>query len=179
MKILTLLLCLALPLGAAAQKFISEKSSISFFSKATIENIAARNEKAMAVFDTSTGEVAFSVPIKDFVFEKKLMQEHFNEKYLESEKFPKATFQGKFAGFDLTQTGAQNVRAQGKLTIHGVAKDVDIPGTLEKQGDHFVMNAKFTVTLADYDVKRPQVLWQNIAEAVDVTIDFTLKPHEK
>jgi len=179
MKKLTLLLCLALPPGVVAQKFISEKSTIFFFSKATIENIAARNEKAMAVFDTSTGEVAFSVPVKDFVFEKKLMQEHFNEKYLESEKFPKATFQGKLAGFDPSEAGTQNVRAQGRLAIHGVTKDVDIPGTLEKQGDRFVMNAKFIVTLTDYDVKRPQVLWQNIAEAVDVTIDFTLKPHEK
>lgn len=179
MRSITLLFCLASAFSSAAQKFISEKSTITFFSKATIEDIAATNEKAMGMLDLATGDIAFTVPVKDFVFKKSLMQEHFNEKYMETEKFPKASFQGKLLGITSDGTGAQAARAQGKLTIHGVTKDVDLPGTFEKKGDRILLSAKFIVKLEDYNVKRPQVLWKNIAEAVDVTIDFTLKPHEK
>jgi polyisoprenoid-binding protein YceI len=163
----------------AAQKFISETSSVTFFSKASIEDIAARNEKSMAMFDAGSGDIAVSIPAKDFVFDKSLMQEHFNEKYMETEKYPKATFQGKVKGYAAGATGPQPVRAVGKLAIHGVTRDVDVPGTLEVKGDRIVLHAKFMVTLEDYNVKRPQVLWKNIAEAVEVTLDFTLKPHEK
>ena len=174
-------LCLFLlsPVAGMTQKFISEKSTIMFFSKATIEDIAAKNEKSMAMLDMTSGEVAFSVPVKEFVFEKSLMQEHFNEKYMETEKYPKATFQGKLVGLTAGASGTQAVRAQGKLTLHGVTRDVDVPGTLEVKDDRVTMNAKFVVTLEDYNVKRPQVLWKNIAESVEVTVDFTLKPYEK
>jgi hypothetical protein len=179
MKILAWLLITLMPGLVAAQKFISETSSVTFYSKASIEDIAARNEKSMAMFDTGSGDIAFSIPVKDFVFDKSLMQEHFNEKYMETEKYPKATFQGKVKGYAAGTTGPQPVRAVGKLSMHGVTRDVDVPGTLEVKGDRIVLNAKFMVTLEDYNVKRPQVLWKNIAEAVEVTLDFTLKPHEK
>lgn len=179
MKTIAWLVFFLLPGTVAAQKFISESSTVTFFSKATIEDIAARNEKSMVLFDSGTGDIAFSVPVKDFVFEKSLMQEHFNEKYMETEKFPKANFQGKVSGFASTVTGQQPVKAVGKLTIHGVTREVDLPGTLEVKGDRIMLAAKFMVTLEDYKVKRPQVLWSNIAEAVEVTLDFTLKPYEK
>ena len=82
-------------LNASAQKYVLEKSTVIFYSEATIENITAKNEKASSVLNSETTEVAFSIPIREFQFAKKLMQEHFNEKYLESEKFPKSTFSGK------------------------------------------------------------------------------------
>jgi polyisoprenoid-binding protein YceI len=110
------------------------------------------------------------------MFAKSLMQEHFNEKYMESEKFPKATFQGKLTGFDLTKSGSQEVRAQGKLTIHGVTRDIDVPGTIEVAGKKITMKSKFMVKVADYDITIPQLLFQNIAEQVEVTVDFTYKP---
>lgn len=179
MRKLIWLLVAVLPGSAVAQKFISEKSTVTFYSKATIEDIAARNEKSLAMLDAGTGDVACSIPIKDFIFEKSLMQEHFNEKYMESEKYPKASFQGKVNGFAKGSAGPQAVNAVGKLTLHGVTRDVDVPGTLEMKGDRILLNAKFMVTLDDYGVKRPQVLWKNIAEAVEVTLDFTLKPYEK
>jgi polyisoprenoid-binding protein YceI len=119
------------------------------------------------------------VPVKDFVFKKSLMQEHFNEKYMETDKFPKASFQGRVAGVTAEGSGPQSGRALGKLTIHGVTRDVDVPGTFEKRGDRIFISAKFMVTLEDYDVKRPQVLWKNIAESVEVTVDFILRPYEK
>jgi hypothetical protein len=76
-----------------SQKFTAEKSHVSFFSDAAIEDISAENTKASSIFNTATSEIVFSIPIKDFRFAKALMQEHFNEKYMDSEKFPKATFQ--------------------------------------------------------------------------------------
>lgn len=159
-----------------AQKFTIEQSHVSFFSDAAIEDITADNKKTAGVFNSATGDIAYSIPIKEFQFEKSLMKEHFNEKYMETEKFPKATFQGKITGYDPSATGAQQASAKGKLIIHGETKEVEIPGTIEKQGDKLVLKTKFIVKLADYKITIPQLLWQNIAEQVEVTGDFTFKP---
>ena len=158
-----------------AQKYKSERSTVTFFSDATIEDIAATNEKSASIFDSATGEIVFLITIMDFQFEKSLMQEHFNEKYMESEKFPKATFKGKVSGFNKAANGVQNVSAQGILTIHGQSKEIDVNGTIENNGDRLVLNSKFMVELADFKIKIPQLLWQNIAERVEVTLDFTYK----
>jgi polyisoprenoid-binding protein YceI len=175
---LFLLICgfLSIPFGAEGQKFSTEKTFIKFFSDAAIEDITAENTKTVGVFNAATSDIAFSVPIKEYEFEKSLMKEHFNEKYMETEKFPKSTFQGKVTGYDVNATGAQNVSSKGKLTIHGQTHDVEIPGTIEKQGDKLIMKSKFVVKLEDYKIAIPQLLWQNIAEQVEVTVDFTFKP---
>lgn len=162
-------------LEGSAQKFVAEKSVITFFSDALIEDITATNSKAVSLFNRQTGEVAFSIPIREFQFEKKLMQEHFNEKYMESEKYPKALFSGVLQNFDGSLTGVQNVKAKGKLTIHGVTREVEISGTAEV-GNKITLKSKFPVKLADYKVEIPQLVFQNIAETVDVTVDITYKP---
>jgi polyisoprenoid-binding protein YceI len=159
-----------------AQKFVAEKSFVSFFSDALLEDITADNKKASSIINTATGDIAFSIPIKEFQFAKSLMQEHFNEKYMESETYPKATFQGKVNGFDPKATGIQNVTATGKLTIHGVTKDVDIPGTIEIKDNKILAKSKFIVKVADYKIEIPQLVFQNIAEQVEVTVDFVYKP---
>ena len=160
---------------AVAQKLSVEKSKIVFFSHAAIEDITAENKKASGIFNSENGEIVFFVPISEFKFKKALMQEHFNEKYMESDKFPKATFQGKIEGYD-KNSGTQSAKAIGKLTIHGVTNDVEIPGTITKQGSKLQMNSKFIVKLADYNIAIPQLLWQNIAEQVEVTAEFGFKP---
>ena len=159
-----------------AQKYTVEKSFVSFYSHAAIEDITAENKKSSGIFNSSTGEIVFSIPIADFKFAKSLMQEHFNEKYMDTDKFPKSTYQGKITGFDASANGTQQAKANGKLTIHGVTKDVEIPGTIEKSGDKLQFKSKFIVKLEDYNITRPQLLWQNIAEQVEVTIDFVFKP---
>lgn len=170
-------LFMVVALEGRAQKFVLEKSVITFFSDAAIEDIRAENVKASSIFNSQTADVAFTVPIREFQFEKKLMQEHFNgDKYMESDKFPKATFSGKLEGFDAAAKGAKQVRAKGKLTIHGVTKDVEIPGTIDVTGDKVVMKSKFLVKLEDYKINIPQILWQNIAEQVEVTVEFFYKP---
>jgi polyisoprenoid-binding protein YceI len=175
MKIRLAMLLACIAIGANAQKYTSEKSSVTFFSSATLEDIKADNTKSSSVFDASNGNIAFVIPINEFQFKKSLMQEHFNEKYMDTEKYPKSTFQGKIIGFDANATATQNVKAQGKLTIHGVTRDVEIPGTIEKQGDKLVMNSVFIVKLVDYKVEIPKLMWQNIAEQVEVTVNFTYK----
>lgn len=158
-----------------AQKFVAEKSVITFFSDALIEDITATNSKTVSILNKQSGELAFAVPIREFKFEKKLMQQHFNEKYMESEKYPKASFSGVLQNFDASRTGVQNVKAKGKLTIHGVTREVEIEGTADVS-DKIILKSKFPVKLADYKVEIPQLVFQNIAETVDVTVDITYKP---
>lgn len=158
-----------------AQKFSAERGTISFFSDAAVEDISAKNTVVGSIFNAGTGEVVYVAKIKDFIFPKSLMREHFNEKYMETDKFPKSTFQGKITGYTSGTEGIQKVRAVGKLTMHGVTRDVDIPGTLEFTGGKINMNAKFLVKLADYQIKIPKLIWQNLAEEIEVTLDFTYK----
>lgn len=179
MRIFRFTFCIAclflLATAGWAQKYTTESTFISFFSHASIEDITAENKKTSSIFNTATGEIVFSVPIKEFEFAKSLMKEHFNEKYMETEKFPKSTFQGKLVGYDAKAKGEQQVKAQGKLTIHGVTREIDVAGTFEVKDGKIVMKSKFPVKLEDYNITRPQLLWQNIAEVVDVTLDFTFK----
>jgi polyisoprenoid-binding protein YceI len=175
-RISFMFLCLFVVVSGFAQKYTAEKSFIKFYSDAAIEDITAENTKVATIFNAATGDLVFSVPMKEFQFEKSLMQEHFNEKYVESEKFPKATFQGKLSGYDLNKSGAQDARAVGKLTIHGVTRDIDVPGTFAVEGKNLTMKSKFMVKVADYEITIPTLLFQNIAEQVEVTVDFTYKP---
>jgi polyisoprenoid-binding protein YceI len=176
MKHLLIILAVTFTSQAFCQKYTIEKSDVGFFSDAAIEDIKADNKKVSGIFNTATGEIVFSIPINEFQFEKSLMQEHFNEKYMESDKFPKATFQGKVSGFNANASGTNSAKANGKLTIHGVTNEVEIPGTIEKKDNKLVLKTKFMVKLVDYKITIPQLLWQNIAEQVEVTGEFIFKP---
>ena len=158
------------------QRYFAEKAGITFFSDGVVEDISATNQKVTSIFDVVGGEVAYLLSIKDFQFPNKLMQVHFNEKYMESEKYPKSSFQGKITGFNFSAGGKQQVKATGKLTIHGVTKDVDIPGTIEVNGNRLAFLSKFVVKLVDYNIKVPQIVWQNIAQQVEVSVDFVYRP---
>jgi hypothetical protein len=175
MKYVLFLFLIQFQTAAVAQRFGVESSRIAFFSDGVIEDIEAVNTKVTSIFDGVKGDIAFLLKIKDFEFEKKLMQVHFNEKFLESERYPKSTFLGNVSGFDSSVKGPQRVVAKGKLSIHGVTREVSIPGTIETKGSGLVLRSKFRLRLADYNITIPQIVWQNIAEEVDVTIDFTYR----
>jgi len=176
MKLLYCLLLFFGFVGTYAQKYKSEESEITFFSEAAIENIAATNSKSTSLFNRETGEIAFLVPIDGFKFEKSLMQQHFNEKYMESHKFPTATFKGKIVGFEKAFNGNSEVRAIGKLTIHGQSNEVEIGGLLKLVNEKITMSSSFMIELEDYKIKIPKLLWQNIAERVEVNIEFIYGP---
>lgn len=164
-----------------AQKFITRNGHISFYSEAPLENIEAHNYQASSIIDVATGEIVFTLLIKGFEFEKALMQEHFNEKYLESDQFPKSTFEGVITNIDevsLTEEGEHRVNVKGKLTIHGVTKEVSSPAVIENKDGKLIAKAKFPVAVADYEVSIPSVVANNIAEVVDVTVDVTYDPYQ-
>jgi preprotein translocase subunit Sec61beta len=160
---------------AFGQKVTAEAGVISFFSDAAIEDIKADNHMVGSLFNLATGDIVFIVKIKDFKFEKALMREHFNEKYMEIEKYPKSTFEGRITGFNPTSSGEQKVKALGKLSMHGVTREVEIPGVFQVKDGKVTLKSNFVVKLADYNIKIPKLIWQNLAEEVDVKIDFTYK----
>lgn len=176
MKTFCLLIGLAGLSGAAAQaqtKFQTQTGTISFFSSTPLEDISARSTQARAVVDAATGHVAFTVPIRSFTFRHGLMQDHFNENYMDSDKYPRATFAGALLSWDaatLTAAGPHPVQVEGNLTIHGVTRRVKVPGTLEQQNGHLLLNAKFTIMPADYGIEVPGLVRDHIAKTVDVTV---------
>ncbi len=178
MKSISLLVLLFICTSVVGQKYISEKSNIVFFSSALLEDIEARNEKAKSVFDADNGDFVFSIPVNQFQFAKSLMQEHFNEKYMESDKYPKITFRGNVLDFE---KGVENndVWAEGKLEIHGVKRNVKILGNLIFKSEKLIIKSKFIVKLEDYEIQIPSLLFQNIAEEVEVTVNFEYKRYEK
>lgn len=158
-----------------SQRYTVKEGVVDFFSDATLEDISAENSKIQSLFNAESGEIAFRIRISDFKFSRKLMQEHFNEKYMESEKYPYATFSGSLQDFDQNAMNEQRVTASGKLTIHGVSRDVTIPGTVKNNGQTVEMNSSFMVRLENHNIAIPQLLWQNIAEEVKVTIRLTYR----
>lgn len=163
----------------APTKYFTRTGTISFFSATPLEDIAARNQQVAAVVDTQTGQVALTVLMQEFKFPKSLMQEHFNENYVESEKYPKALFSGHLVGFQaatLGNAGPQAVQVEGDLTIHGVTQRVRVPGTLALQANHLLVNTKFVVAPADYHIEIPLLVRGHIARTVDVTVALTCDP---
>lgn len=176
-NLIILLLVFTFQIGNA-QKIVSIKSTTKFFSSATLEDITATTKKGKSVIDMSNGNIAFSIPINSFEFDKALMQEHFNEKYMESEKFPKASFSGVIDGWQNGKPIAKAV-AKGKLTIHGVTKEIDAKGAVKVEKNKLVVTTKFNVRLEDYNVEVPSLMFQKIAEVVEVTIRYEYPTNEK
>jgi len=161
-----------------AQKYMTKNGNIKFYSETPIETIEATNNQVNSALDIQTGDLVFKVLIKSFQFEKALMQEHFNENYLESDKFPNSTFQGKvtnLSAVNFTREGTYEATIEGDLTIHGVTKKISEKGTFTvKAGDKIHGISKFNVKPADYSIKIPGAVVQNIAETIEVTIEVEL-----
>lgn len=177
-KSFMLALGLVATLGLLAQdRFFTKTGKVSFYSKATLENIEAHNRSVTCVLDTKTGNVQFSVPVKGFEFEKALMQEHFNENYMESTKYPRAEFKGQIVNnsdVDYAKDGTYNVKVKGKLTIHGQTKDVETDGKVTVRGGKVQAESDFNVQLADYKIKNDKL--NNISNTIRVTVNCTLEP---
>lgn len=159
-----------------AQQFLTKTGQASFFSSAPLEDIEAINNKLGGVVDLSSGKYAFKIAIQDFVFPNSLMQEHFNESYLESEKYPYAIFQGEienFSSIDL-QTKSK-VICIGVFTIHGVSNDVLIESDLQMIDGVVSIESVFDVSLKDYKIKIPKIVLYNIAEEIKVSVKASLK----
>jgi len=163
----------------AQNRYFTKTGTIQFYSKASLEDIEAKNKTVTAVLDSKTGALQFSVQMKGFEFEKALMQEHFNENYVESGKFPKAEFKGSVvnnSAVNYAMDGTYNVTVKGKMTIHGVTKDVEAPGTIKVDGGKLEGKSTFNIQLSDYKISIPSVVKDKISNSIKITVDTKLEP---
>ena len=159
-----------------AQQFYTNKGKISFFSEAPLEDISAVNENVSAIIDSQTGGFAFRVKIVEFTFPNSLMQEHFNESYLESEKYPLSTFTGiidNFSNLDLSTK--QNLVVNGSLAMHGISKDAQMKATAQMINENLYITSTFDVALDDFDIDIPKIMMYKIAEVIQVVVDMKLQ----
>lgn len=165
--------------GAFAQKYMTRTGKISFNATApnSPEKIEAVNNEVANILDAATGDVVFQVLVKSYKFERALMQEHFNEKYMESDTYPKSEFKGKImnlSDINFTKDGTYDAKVSGKLTIHGVTKDVSTTGTITVKGNTLGMKSKLTVKMADYKISVPAVVADKVGKEAIITIESSL-----
>jgi polyisoprenoid-binding protein YceI len=172
-KIIIFVLLIFCGIQSTAQKIYTKNGQLAFFSKAPLENISATSNEAMSVLNVATGEIQFSVLIRSFHFKKSLMEEHFNENYMESNKFPKAVFKGQVTDVskvNFSADGSYVVTVSGNLTIHGITNPITTTGTINIKSGIPSANSTFKVKVADYKIAIPKIVKDNIAETVDITV---------
>jgi polyisoprenoid-binding protein YceI len=170
---------LAGTIASAQDKFFTKNGRISFVSKGNIETIEANHKSVTCVLDSKTGTVQFSVLMRGFEFRKALMQEHFNENYVESDKFPRSEFRGQVSNnsaIDYAKDGVYDAKVKGKLTIHGIARDIETDGKITVKGGKPQANATLGILLSDYNISIPGVVKENINNKVTITIDCPMEP---
>jgi hypothetical protein len=158
---------------------IARQGQISFFSYTSVENIEAKNNQVLSILDLDKKEIAISMLMRAFVFKKDLMYEHFNESYIESDMYPKANFEGEIIDFDTTTKENQTRIAKGKLTIHGITKEIEIKTTIENINNNYVISGEFDVTVKDFQIKIPPILSSNIAKIISIKFNFQYQPYEE
>ena len=152
-----------------AQQYLTREARLDFNAGSPLEDIEAFTESGSAVYDANTGKIGVQVLMTSFQFKRALMQEHFNENYVESEKFPKASFKGLYSEGNVS----------GGLTIHGVTKEIKVPARLDQENGNFVLVTSFDITLADYDVKIPSAVANKISKKASIQVHATLKKISK
>jgi hypothetical protein len=159
--------------------FMTRSGQITFFSRTPLENIEAVNNEVSSMVNTQNGDLVFAVLIKSFRFEKALMEEHFNENYMESAKIPKATFQGKITNLptiDFKRNGTYPATVEGDLTIHGVTQHIVTSGTVTVEDGKLVVGSTFYVLINDYKIQKPSLVAEKIAEKIEVKINCRYEP---
>ncbi|MBE0643216.1 MAG: YceI family protein [Bacteroidetes bacterium] len=179
---LTLLLFIVAAPMHGQDKYLCKNGHIWFYSETPLETIEAHNNEAASVLTPATGELVFQLLIKSFKFERALMEEHFNENYMESAKFPKSDFKGKLVNLteiDFSKNGVYQAVVEGKLTIHNKTNTVRQKGTVEVKGNTILVKAKFDVVPGDYDIEIPSAVRDKIAKTVAVNVDMAYQPYKK
>ena len=179
-SIITFICCfLFVAVSISQERYLTKNGAINFYSKAPMEDITADNNQVLSIVDASKGKMAISILMKSFLFEKALMQEHFNENYVESDKYPKATFKGDILNFDSINETASVQKVKGMLTIHGVTKEITIEANFTKTKDAILVDGSFIIEVDDFNIKIPAVVAKNIAKKIKVSFNFDHKPYKK
>jgi len=154
-----------------SQVYTTRTGFIGFYSKTPLEDIRAENNQVFAAIDPGKKNIAFSLLLRGFVFTKELMQEHFNENYVESDKYPKATFSGAYTGdVNPGKDGVYKVTVKGNLTLHNVTHPLEAPGTIEVKGGKLLGQAEFKVKPEDYNISIPSLVRDKIAQEMRVNV---------
>jgi YceI-like domain len=157
-----------------AQNYITKTGFIGFYSKTPFEDIQGENNQVYAVLDPSSHHLAFAVLLKGFIFPKELMQVHFNENYVESDKYPKATFSGICSGdMELSKDGIYQVAIKGDLSLHGVTKTLETTAQLEVKNGKILGTSTFKIKPEDYQITIPGVVREKIAKDINVKVQIT------
>ncbi|MFI5218047.1 MAG: YceI family protein [Bacteroidia bacterium] len=153
--------------------YLCRTGEITFFSKAALEDIDAKSESLNSVLNIANNEIVFFVPMRSFKFKKAMMQEHFNEKYVESDKYPNATYKGKInTAIDYSKDGEYEITATGTFVVHGVEKQRTDKGRLIIKDGTISIQSEFIVALKDHNIKIPKLLTENIAETVKINFSI-------
>jgi hypothetical protein len=175
-----LLICIIIEaqlISYSQSKYFTRTGKILFYSKAAIEDIKAVNNQASCIYETATNRLIANVLISAFEFEKALMQQHFNENYLESEKFPKATFKGKLnnlQGVKFEGTWSKIIEFEGDMTIHGITRQMKSNANIQFSNGVISVTTEFYILLNDFNIKIPSTVINNISEKILVKINFKL-----
>lgn len=161
------------------ERYFTKTGKINFFSEAPLENITADNNQVLSIIDENTGSIAISILMKSFHFEKALMQEHFNENYVESDKYPKSTFRGNIEKFSEINDKQNEVSINGIITIHGVSKEQTVKAKISRSKNNISVEGDFMINLDDFKVNIPSVVSKKIAKDIKVTFSFNHKPYKK
>jgi hypothetical protein len=179
LKKLFFLIFIGASVGAFGQaKFISKNAYISFYSSTQMEDILGECNEAVTILDSENGEIIFQSIMTTYHFKRALMEEHFNENYMESSKFPKSKFKGKIEGFtkDMLKAPVANIKITGQLNVHGVDKTITIPGTIGLENGKLVATSKFKVTPEEYGIVIPSLVRDKIGKEMEVTVKATYLP---
>ncbi len=169
-------LCLWVSSSHAQNRYKTTRGEVSINASTPLEDINALNNTSNAILDPATGNFAVVMLIKEFEFDRKLMQEHFNENYMESDKYPKATFSGVLKGFEMGSAGqvSKKYELEGKLNIHGVTRSLSAIVSISAKGKLLKLKSNFTIKPEDHRIEVPQLVFQKIAREVQVFVDLEL-----
>ncbi|MDG1849077.1 MAG: YceI family protein [Flavobacteriales bacterium] len=176
MRLLTLVLFLFSVSPMLAQKYMTRGAEVSFLSDTeAIEVVAAINNQVGAVIDLSNGDLAFQVQMRAFHFKIALMEEHFNENYVESDRFPKATFRGRFVDLLLPNLlTEQELSVKGVMDLHGVQKEMTFPVLVKWEDGSLVGTSSFDLRCSDFNIEIPKIVSDKISNEIQVTVKALL-----
>lgn len=162
-----------------AQKYFTRTGKIDFDAGTGVEDIKGINKSVTSVIDASTGQIQFQLLVKGFEFRSQLMQDHFNENYMESDNFPKSTFKGTITNIDninFSKDGIYSATVKGTLDIHGVKKEVESRGTIRVKGDVVDVASEFVVTMDDYKIAIPSLVKDKLSRTAKIKVNCSYTP---
>jgi len=158
----------------AQKKYFTKTGNVSFRAGTAVEDIDGINKSTTCIFDAATGDIQFAILVKGFEFKSALMMEHFNENYMESDKYPKSTFKGKITNADkvnFQKDGIYPATVKGILEVHGVKKEVEATGSFKVTGETVLATADFNILLEDYKIEIPGLVKDKISKTAKIHVN--------